>query len=220
MCGKVNVYLAGDSTVQTYDKSDAPQSGWGKWLATFFPCNVTVLNHAIGGRSSKTFITEGRLAAIVEQIRENDYLFVQIGHNDATKNKPERYTEPFTTYKNYLKMYIDGARSRKAIPVLLTPVARLHYENGTFVNDFPEYCRAMKEVAAEKDVLLIDLMARSLEEYASAGYEAVRSYFMISVNGADCTHFTETGAKVIARLVAEGIRDLNIELSSCVRMKK
>ncbi|RIX49259.1 rhamnogalacturonan acetylesterase [Paenibacillus nanensis] len=214
MASKINVYLAGDSTVQTYDREHAPQAGWGQYIADFFSDEVHFRNRAIGGRSSKTFIQEGRLHEILEEIREGDYLFVQMGHNDSTKSRPERYTEPYTDYKSYLKLYVDGARSRGAIPVLVTPVGRLHVENGVFINDFPDYCQAMKQVAAEEDVLIIDLMSRSLEHYASVGYEEAKSFFMVAVNGTDHTHFTETGAERIARLVADEVKALPIRLSS------
>ncbi|MCR2805647.1 rhamnogalacturonan acetylesterase [Paenibacillus soyae] len=212
MTYKVSVFLAGDSTVQTYEPEHAPQAGWGQFIAEYFPDEVRFVNRAIGGRSSKTFVGEGRLNAILEEMREGDYLFVQMGHNDSTKSRPERYTDPYTDYRSYLKLYIEGARGRGAIPVLITPVGRLHAENGVFLNDFPDYCHAMKQLAAEEEVFLIDLMSRSLDEYASVGVEEARSYFMVSVNGTDHTHFTETGAERIARLVAEEVKKLPIDL--------
>lgn len=210
---QASVFLAGDSTVQTYGKEHAPQAGWGQYIADFFTDGIRFDNRAIGGRSSKTFIGEGRLQAILNEIREGDYLFVQMGHNDATKSRPERYTEPYADYKSYLKMYVDGARSRGAIPVLITPVGRLHYENGAFLNDFPDYCAAMKQLAAEEDVPLIDLMGRSLRYYASVGLEEAQTFFMLSVNGTDHTHFSEKGAKEIAGLVADEVANLPIDLS-------
>ncbi|GBG10408.1 rhamnogalacturonan acetylesterase [Paenibacillus agaridevorans] len=206
----VNVFLAGDSTVQTYEPEHAPQAGWGQYIAEYFTKEVRFANRAIGGRSSKTFVEEGRLQTILEEIGKGDYLFVQMGHNDSTKSRPERYTEPFSTYTSYLKMYIDGARSRGAIPVLITPVGRLHYENGEFLNDFPDYCMAMKQLAAEENVLLADLMTESLAYYSSVGYEETKSFFMVSVNGTDHTHFTEIGARRMAKLLADQLKSLRI----------
>ncbi|MHA7965146.1 rhamnogalacturonan acetylesterase [Paenibacillus sp. CAU 1782] len=206
----VHVFLAGDSTVQTYEKEHAPQAGWGQFIGEYFTNGVCFVNRAIGGRSSKTFVEEGRLQSILDEISEGDYLFVQMGHNDATQSRPERYTEPFSAYKSYLRMYIEGARRRGAVPVLITPVGRLHFEHGTFLNDFPHYCTAMKEVAAEDNVILIDLMAESLAYYSSVGYEEAESFFMVSVNGTDHTHFTETGARRIARLLTDKVKSLAI----------
>lgn len=210
---QISVYLAGDSTVQAYESEHAPQAGWGQFISGFFSDEVRFINRAIGGRSSKTFIGEGRLEEILQEIRKEDFLFVQMGHNDSTKSRPERYTDPFTDYMSNLRMYIEGARSRGAIPVLITPVGRLHMENGEFMNDFPDYCKAMKQLAAEEDVPLIDLMTRSLEHYANVGYEEACTYFMVSVNGSDHTHFTDKGAERIAGIVAAEVERQGIRLS-------
>jgi len=84
----------------------------------------------------QSFVEEGRLDSILSVIKPGDYLFIQFGHNDADISKPERYSAPYTTYKEYLRKYVDGARQKGAIPVLITPVARLNYKNNAFVNDF------------------------------------------------------------------------------------
>src|SRR5699024_11082179 len=128
----MNVYIAGDSTVQTYYETESKQAGWGQFISEYFSREVNFFNHAIGGRSSKSFIEEGRLEKIVSDITEGDYLLVQMGHNDSTKSKPERYTEPYDEYKSYLKQYIDEVRRKGATPILITPVARLHYVKGEF----------------------------------------------------------------------------------------
>jgi lysophospholipase L1-like esterase len=213
----MNIYLAGDSTVQTYDVNRAPQAGWGQFLKDYFTDDVNVVNHAIGGRSSKTFITENRLSKIVTEINEGDYLLIQMGHNDSTKCRTERYTEPYEDYKIYLKQYIDGAHSKQAIPILITPVGRLHYVNQEFLVDFGDYCNAMKEIAEEHDVQIIDLMKMSIEYFSSIGYERAKELFMVSVDGNDCTHFTEKGANEMARLVSRGIKNLTIRLSFHVK---
>lgn len=211
------VYLCGDSTVQTYNASYKPQAGWGQMIYQYFTPNITFVNRAIGGRSSKNFVEQGRLDEILNVIKKNDYLFVQFGHNDATINNPDRYAAPYTTYKEYLKKYIAGAREKGAIPVLITPVGRLNYKNNVFVNDFPDYCTAMKQVATEENVKLIDLMTLSLSHFTSVGYNETYTYFLVSSNGTDYTHFTEKGAKVIAEIVAKEVKKLNLPLSSCVK---
>jgi lysophospholipase L1-like esterase len=209
---KPTIYIAGDSTVMTYSSKYAPQAGWGQFIADYFSEDVNFENHAIGGRSSKSFVVEGRLDEILNKIQPNDYLFVQMGHNDAS-NDPNRHTDPNTTYKQYLKMYIDGARKKNAIPVLITPVGRLHYVNGTFKNDFPAYCNAMKQLGTEEKVNVIDLMSMSLNYYTSIGYDQTYSLYMVSANGTDYTHFTEKGANQIARLVSEGVKTLGLPIS-------
>ncbi|MGG1696046.1 rhamnogalacturonan acetylesterase [Bacillus zhangzhouensis] len=203
------IYLAGDSTVCSYP--DRPvQGGWGEFLHLYTANDVSVINKAIGGRSSKTFIEEGRLDDILIKIQPGDWLFIQMGHNDASTKKPERHTDPFTTYKAYLSQYIQGAREKGANPLLLTPVGRFHEENGVYVNDFPAYCEAMKELADEEQVLIVDLMKASLDFYQASGHEKTASYFMLSTGIDDRTHFTKTGADAIARLVSLELKDLGL----------
>jgi lysophospholipase L1-like esterase len=214
---QISVFLAADSTVQMY-VDDKYQGGWGEFLQDYFTNDVQVVNHAIGGRSSKSFVEEGRLKKITEVIGAGDYLLIQMGHNDSTKSKPERYTDPFTSYKEYLKMYIQSARMCRAEPVLITPVARLHFDNGNFINDFPEYCQVMKEVAKEEKVLLIDLMGKSLSLFEKLGYQEVYTFFMVSVNEHDYTHFTKKGAKRMAELVAESLKEKIHPLSPYIKL--
>ena len=207
---KIKVYLAGDSTVQTYSIDCAPQAGWGQFIENYFNDKVEVFNHAIGGRSSKTFINEGRLKNILDKIEKDDYLIIQMGHNDASIDKPERYTEPNFEYKEYLSEYIDGAFEKGAIPILITPVATLKFDGKNFLNEFPEYCNSMKELAKEKNVGIIDLMNISLEYFRKIGYDETYGLFMASSNGTDYTHFTEKGANAIAKLISEEMKKIDI----------
>lgn len=224
---KPAVYLAGDSTMQTYNPYWEPQAGWGQMFPSFFSDAVEIKNHSIGGRSSKSFIFEGRLDEILRLIRPGDYLFVQFGHNDATISVPDRYASP-ADYKNYLKTYIDGVQQRGATPILVTPMGRRDFnaDTGKFNVSFPEYVQAMKEVASEKNVKLIDLSALSIAYYDSIGPEATLSVFLhvspgiyqAFPNGAtDNTHFQEYGAIQIARLVAGAVRELDLPLSEAVQ---
>jgi len=211
------IYLAGDSTVQSYNSSYYPQAGWGQVIYEYFTSDVKFVNKAIAGRSSKNFVEQGRLDEILNVIQEGDYLFIQFGHNDATISNPDRYAAPYTTYKEYLAKFVDGARAKGAIPVLITPVARLNYKNNTYVNDFPDYCNAMKQVAAEKNCAIIDLMTKCLNYYSTLDYNKVFTFYMVSSNGTDYTHFTETGAREIAKLVAQGVKELNLPISKYVK---
>jgi lysophospholipase L1-like esterase len=213
----IKVYLAGDSIVQTYNASSAPQAGWGQFIGNYFEENVEFVNRAIGGRSSKSFVVEGRLDKILEELKEGDYLFIQLGHNDSTVEKPERYTEPTTEYKKYLKVYIDGAREKKATPVLFTPIPRLIYKEGVFESDFHEYCKSMKELAETEKVQLIDAMTRTVEFFNATGYDEVYTYFMVSVNNTDYCHFTEKGADKITRIVVQGIKESSLYIAKFIK---
>ncbi|WP_430539971.1 OmpL47-type beta-barrel domain-containing protein [Neobacillus drentensis] len=220
------VYIAGDSTVQTYDEYWRPQAGWGQMISRFFSSDITFKNHAIGGRSSKSFINEGRLDTVLREIKPNDYFFIQFGHNDATISVPERYAS-VPDYKNYLKTYINGARQRGAIPILVTPMGRRDFnpDTGKFNVSFPEYVQGMKEVAEELNVDVVDLSARSVAYYNTIGPEGSLSVFLqldpgiytAFPNGSqDNTHFQEYGAIQMARLISEEVKKLDIPLSSYV----
>ncbi|WP_378930260.1 rhamnogalacturonan acetylesterase [Metabacillus herbersteinensis] len=222
-----SVYIAGDSTVQTYDEYWKPEAGWGQMISRFFSTDVTFENNAIGGRSTKSFINEGRLDAILREIKPNDYLLVQFGHNDATISNPDRYAS-VPDYKNYLKTYINGVRQRGATPILVTPVGRRDFnaQTGKFNVSFPEYVKGMKEVAQEMDVDLVDLSTLSVAYYDSIGPEGTLSVFLHTAPGIyqafpngsqDNTHFQEYGAIQLGRLVSGGIKDLDIPLSAYVQ---
>ena len=208
----IKIYMAGDSTVQTYDERCKPQAGWGQFIGNYFTTDVEFINYSIGGRSSKSFVKEGRLKSILNVIGQEDYLFIQMGHNDATIDKPERYTEPSVEYKKYLKMYIDGARKYGAIPILITPVATFDFKEEHFLNDFPEYCNSMKEVALHENVNCIDLMTKSLDYYTCVGYDEVYPMFL-----ADHTHFTQKGADIIARIISQEILKMDSTISNYVK---
>ncbi|MFJ1581458.1 MULTISPECIES: rhamnogalacturonan acetylesterase [unclassified Streptomyces] len=222
------LYIAGDSTAQTYTSGYYPQAGWGQTLPGFFTPNITVANRAIGGRSSRSFIEQGRLAAIHDVIKPGDYLFVQFGHNDATTGNPERYTSP-ADYKEYLRNdYIRATRSRGATPVVVTPVSRRSYNESTgqFNVSFPQYVDAAKAVAAEERVPLVDLSALSRTYLNGIGIEASKNVFLWLNPGQypnfpngiqDNTHFQQNGATQMSRLVAQGVARLGLPLSGEVR---
>ncbi len=211
------LYIAGDSTVQTYDaEAWAPQAGWGQMIDRFLDDDVNVANHAIGGRSSKNFITQGRLDEILRAVRPGDYLFVQFGHNDATQGVDDRYASP-ADYKEYLRVYVQGVRQRGGTPVLVTPVSRRSFnpETGQFNVSFPDYVAKMTELAAEEHVMLADLSASSRNYLNEIGPEAAKAVFLHVDPGVfpnrpagtvDDTHFQEYGAIQMARLVAQDVR--------------
>ena len=219
------VYLAGDSTV--CDQENLPYAGWGQALGCFFKKGVSISNHAYSGRSSKSFIEEGRLEQILQTIKEGDYLFIQFGHNDQKDDK--RYTEANTTYKIMLKVYIDEARKRGAVPVLVTPVARRHFdENGKIAGSglHFDYPKAVRELAEKENVFLIDLLQMSSQFYEKLGVEESKKLFVhakpkelpqFPEGIEDNTHFNMYGAYEIAKLVVEGIKKLDLKLKDYLR---
>ncbi|WP_240930331.1 fibronectin type III domain-containing protein [Isoptericola sp. BMS4] len=215
-------YIAGDSTVQTYDPYWAPQAGWGQMLERFVSDDVTVDNHAIGGRSSKNFISQGRLDTVLREIRPGDYLYVQFGHNDASYGVDDRFAAP-ADYRNYLRTFVEGARQRGATPILVTPVSRRSYdEDGRANVSFPEYVREASELAAETGTPLVDLSASSRAYLTEIGPEEAKSVFLHVPAGVypnrpdgttDDTHFQEYGAIQMARLVALDTAELDLPLA-------
>jgi lysophospholipase L1-like esterase len=216
--GTPTVFLAGDSTVSTYATNPSNQEGWGQELQNFFTSDVIVVNKAIGGESSKSFADQGHLAEIVALLKTGDYLFAQWGINDRSVAGPDRATDPATTFRTYLKQYIDGARGKNAIPVLITPTPRHQYSGGVFQNGFPEYCAAIIAVGEETNTPVIDLQSEGLAYYTSIGDAQVKA--TIILNGSDTLHFNAEGAYQMARLVALGVQALNLPISQYVIQSK
>ncbi|MEU5954657.1 rhamnogalacturonan acetylesterase [Streptomyces sp. NPDC047525] len=197
------LYIAGDSTAAQKYTDAAPETGWGMALPFFLHDRVRVANHAMNGRSSKSFVDEGRLAAILRTIGPGDRLLVQFAHNDEKSADPTRYTEPWSTYQDYLKQYVDGARSRGARPVLATAVERRKFAaDGTAQPTHGEYPAAMRALAKAEDVPLLDVQALSLALWQKLGAEATKAYFNWTATEQDNTHFNPPGAIAVARLVA------------------
>lgn len=211
--GKINIFLAGDSTVASYPKHQSPMAGWGQMLGAFFTEAVTIHNYALCGRSTRSFIEQGHLDRMLGEISGGDVMLIQFGHNDQ---KPKANIS-LIDYKAYLSRYAEGARVRDASPILVTPVQRRHFdEDGILLHTHGEYPSAMKELAAELAVPLIDLGARTKELYISLGQESSKSLFTWLEAGEhphypdgvqDNTHFSENGAQQVAELVVAHIRE-------------
>ncbi|MDQ8204955.1 Ig-like domain-containing protein [Pelagicoccus sp. SDUM812003] len=216
-----SIYVVGDSTVASYNSGSYPQKGWGQILQSFlYDGEFVVNNRAIGGRSSRSFIEEGRWESVKAELSEGDYVFVQFGHNDRDWNKAERYT-PVPDYKVYIAQYVNEARELGAIPVLVTPMVMNAWRNDSMRNVFTEdgndYAGAMKEVGVELGVDVIDLNAKSHAFFSGLSYEYnARFFYNTYVEGEypnfpsgnnDGTHFQEMGAIYMAKFIAEGIRE-------------
>ncbi|MFI6206774.1 rhamnogalacturonan acetylesterase [Streptomyces sp. NPDC051041] len=201
--GRRTLHIAGDSTAAQKYADAAPETGWGMALPFFLHRDRPVANHAVNGRSSKSFVDEGRLDAVLSVIRPGDFLLIQFAHNDEKANDPARYTEPWTTYQQYLRQYVDGARARGARPVLATPVERRRFDaDGTALPSHGEYPAAMRALAEEERVALLDVQALSLALWQELGPEETKAYFNWTAAEQDNTHFNPPGAIAVARLVA------------------
>ncbi|MEJ8305507.1 rhamnogalacturonan acetylesterase [Saccharibacillus sacchari] len=215
----VTFYLAGDSTMADYPQDRSPMQGWGNKLQLFLQPDTNVVNEAVCGRSSKSFIDEGRLDRILRLIGKDDYLLIQFGHNDE-KDDPDRHTSPWGSYGEYLKRYIDGVRAKGAKPVLLTPISRRWFDaDGLLTQTHGDYPRAMEALALRENVPLIDLTGRSASAYKEMGHQRSRQWFTqfeadVHPNYPDGimddTHLNEDGAVAIARIAAQALAEIGI----------
>jgi lysophospholipase L1-like esterase len=234
---KPTVYIASDSTVQTYDSGNYPQAGWGQTLYKYFagadsmvesattagysqsrkyelPSSI-IENRALGGRSSKSFIDEGKLDNILSSIKPGDYIFVQWGHNDATYTRPNRYVSS-TDFHTYIQEYIDGAKQRGATPVLVTPVPRYSFTNGVCNISFGEYRQVMLDMAAQQNIPVLDLGKAGADFLTAFGEAQSKSIFLQLDPGvypnfpsgiSDATHYQQYGAIKMSQLLAKLIKE-------------
>jgi len=219
---KITIWLCGDSTMSIKEKKAYPETGWGMPFVYFWDSTVKVENLAKNGRSTKTFISEKLWQKVVDNAGEGDYVFIQFGHNDESKDKGERYATP-DTFKMNLTKFIAEARARKASPVLFTPVSRRKFDDGGIaLETHKEYSAYVKEVANKEKVLFIDLDTKSRELYQQFGKENSKLLFLQLKPGEhpnypdgkeDNTHFNELGARLIAQLVLSEIKPLIPDLA-------
>ncbi len=175
----VAIYLAGDSTMAEKRPERRPETGWGEHLQEFFRADaVRVENHAQNGRSTRSFIAEGRWQAIIERLREGDYVFIQFGHNDAARDRADRYTPP-EDYRRNLIRFVNEVREKRATPVLLTPVMRRRFDaRGNFYDAHGEYPDIVRAVAAQHNVPLIDMHRSSERVIRQYGAEESKRLFL------------------------------------------
>ena len=207
-----------------YDKTRYPLTGWGMPFANYFDSSVVIDNRARGGRSSKSFMSEGLWKPIVDNLQEGDYVFIQFGHNDAANSKdhPNRYASP-EDYKKNLIIYVTETRNKKANPVLVTPVTRRIFDaSGKAEETHALYSKMVAEVAAEYKVPMVDLDSKSRELVQKLGPEFSKYLYMDFEAGEnplypagihDNTHFNDFGARLMAEIVLREIKSLNLELA-------
>ena len=208
------IFWAGDSTAARNYIDSYPQTGIGQVFGLFVRDGVEVRDYAANGRSTKSFMDEGRLARIAREIRRGDYLFIQFGHNDEKDKDPARYTEPYGSYTDNLRTFIDTARTRGAQPILITPLERRHFDaaTGGIAPTHGEYPAAVLKLARDEHVPCVDLNRLSRELMDSVGDEASKEFFVHVPAGKyaafpdgkeDNTHLRYHGAVTFAGLIAQ-----------------
>ena len=215
------LFLIGDSTVRN---TNAPQMGWGNVVATYFDTTrLKVRNNAMAGRSTRTFITEGRWTKTLAAIKPGDFLIMQFGHNegsapDTTKAGrrgvlrgtgdetkalvwPDGHPETVNTYGWYLRKFIREAKAKGALPVVCSMIPRNEWKDGKIIRASNDYGKWAAEVAQEEGVAFVDLNEITALKYDKLGMEEVKKFFP-----GDHTHTNEAGARLNAESVVDGIK--------------
>jgi lysophospholipase L1-like esterase len=218
----VHIFMIGDSTMADKDPKAEPERGWGQALQALFDDTVKVSNHAANGRSSKSFIDEGRWQIVLNSLQAGDYAIIQFGHNDQ-KPDEARHTDPYATYKRNLEKYVTDTRARGAFPILCTSIVRRKFdETGVLVDTHGEYPDAVRQTAKELNVPLLDLQRRTKNLISELGPEKSKSLYLYALPGThpdrpggvqDDTHLNPAGAAAVARMAVEELRALTLTLA-------
>jgi lysophospholipase L1-like esterase len=205
------LYLAGDSTVT--DQGVPPSASWGQMLPAHFTSDIAIANHAESGETLKSFVTELRLDKLLSTVEPGDWVMIQFGHNDQKTQWPQTYAEAATTYRSWLRTYIAEVRRRGATPLLVTSPERRNFDaSGRIMPSLGEYPDAVRAVAREERVALIDLTPASVRFYEKLGPETAPRAF--ADEGRDKTHHSEFGAAALAGFVVEGLRTADPALTT------
>jgi len=220
-------YIIGDSTVRNGDGTGKNQQwGWGSFMADHFDTNrISIRNHAIGGRSSRTFITEGRWDKIASVLKKGDYVIMQFGHNDSgplddtarargtIKGTGEESKEVYNpimkkqevvrTYGWYMRRYIREAKDKGAIPIVCSPIPRNDWKDGKVIRSTESYAKWAQDVAREEKAYFINLNDLVALKYEEMGEEKVKPFFP-----ADHTHTNMDGAKINAEIIIKAIKEI------------
>ena len=211
---KTRIVLVGDSTV-------TDGAGWGLGFKQFVNDRAECINTSSGGRSSKSFIDEGKWRKALEL--KGDYYLIQFGHNDEPGKGPDRETDPATTFTTNMLRYVEEARAIGAKPILVTSLVRRQWDksgSGKITSSLVPYAEAVKKIAAEHHVPLVDLHARSQELCEAWGKEKCLEFSPIKpTNQVDNTHLNAKGSVIFARLVVEELHKVAPELAPCLRTK-
>ena len=221
----VKIFMIGDSTMATKNPQRFPEKGWGEVFGKYFNSNVTVVNKAMNGRSTKSFMAEGRWDEVMNNLKPGDYVFIEFGHNDEKVTSAKLGTTLDEFSQNLIKYVLD-ARSKGALPLLLTPIERRIFKNNQLYDSHGGYPDVVRKVAVEFKVPLIDMQSKSRQFILKTGEKESKKLFLHADSAvwanypkgiADNTHFSEEGAIGMAKLAVEGIKELELPLKKYLR---
>jgi lysophospholipase L1-like esterase len=207
---QITVFTIGDSTMANKKVDPSGETGWCQVLPEFLTQEVEVRNRAMNGRSSKSFINEGRWKAILDSLKAGDYVFIQFGHNDEKIQDSTRYAEPFTTYRKNLERFVHETREKGATPILFTSIVRRKFEDGFLTDTHGNYPVATKMVANELNVPLVDLQMLTAGAVTALGEESSKRIYLwtpplekFPEGKKDDTHLSRYGAMLVAKLAMQ-----------------
>lgn len=214
----VQLHLVGDSTMSDKPNLAYPERGWGQLLPQFFTPQLTVVNHAANGRSTRRFLNEGRWQLLLSELRPGDYVLIQFGHNDSKQSDPARYAAADSDYQSYLQQFIAEVRERGATPMLASSVCRRNFaDDGSLTRDLAAYADAAAKVATDAKVSFFDLQQLSCDLWQQLGKDAAQPYFIqvpadlyakFPDGTVDNTHLSVQGASKMAQFF---VRDLKAQ---------
>lgn len=219
------LYLIGDSTMANKPDLEYPERGWGQLLTTFFDSTLIIENHAQNGRSTRSFIYEGRWDSIMSKLKPGDFAVIQFGHNDSSESKVGRHTLP-DEYRYNLSKFVIETLNKGAHPIICTPIARRKFVDGALSDTHGIYPNIARQVAQKLNIPLIDMTISSMELLTSLGEEKTLSLFLqipASVyekypeGKIDNTHLSEKGAIAISSIFVAQIKEQNIELAKYLK---
>jgi lysophospholipase L1-like esterase len=225
---KPTLFLIGDSTMSNKENPDKnPEHGWGQVLGQFMTNGIEIQNHAMNGRSSKSFRTEGRWATVEKQLKKGDYVIIQFGHNDQKVKDSTKFTNPYTQYRANLERYVNEARTKGATPILMTSITRRNFnENGVLVDTHTDYPLVARMVANDLKVPFVDmqLLTEQMEiAYGPENSKKLHLHFKEGENAyypkgkTDDTHLSRLGAETVAKLALKELKGLKIGLEKYIK---
>jgi DNA sulfur modification protein DndE len=224
---KPTIFLCGDSTMAHKAPKDTPETGWGMVLPEYFTDAIRIENHAVNGRSTKSFRTLGHWKSVMDKLKAGDYVILQFGHNDQKKEDSLRYAAPQTNYKQNLKRFVEEIQKKGAIPILATPISRRKFdETGQFIDQHGDYPAVVRALANELNLPLLDMHAKSHTILIEHGVEASKKIYLHLKSGEypkypkgveDNTHFSPYGAKLMASLAVQCLIDIKHPLTTFMK---
>jgi lysophospholipase L1-like esterase len=222
---RITVFTIGDSTMANKKAEVAPETGWCQAFPAFVDQTVEIKNRAVNGRSTKSFISEGRWTAVLDSLKPGDYVFIQFGHNDEKIQDTTRYAEPFTSYRKNLERFVCETREKGATPILFTPIVRRKFENGFLTDTHGKYPLVVRQVAAEMNVPLVDLQLLTAGAVTALGDEASKKIYLWTSptdkflkERKDDTHLNVDGANLVAKLAVQQLILLDNSLAKHIRI--